>query len=413
MSVPVHRRIQPPPHPARQFGKRLRLRPGDMVYFDVDGNKTVIEISFSSIWRGRVEDKTSGKAASAWTFFDKEQRPFNPDRRTVSLAEQLLGFVEEFPAKTKQPATQKDGAAALALASRLSFADAQLPDGVIGAFDPMVTLRILDSPKLPCPSLYFKEKSGQGAYIAKRALDPARHSGQGRKWYLHSRPGPGEEPWKTLKSGNERQKSRVEPLKAGQSFFFHIDFDNLSNVELGLLLYAIEPDAAFHHKLGMGKPLGLGTVKLEIIGYFPVNRAARYTLEGLRAGRYATAEFTDAGESLFGGDLWPKRYTAEAAASPSGDTTLAAARAELSEAKLILPEIHDALVLLGNYAAAPPASVVHYPTIAGQLDKEADHYEWFVFNDGKREQGRGKSPSGQFLKPLDKKKQLPELEEMA
>ena len=354
----------------RGKGRRLRLRAGDMVYFDVDAKGTVIEVSFSSIWRGRVEDKITRKVASAWSFFGKEQRPFNPERATVSLAEQLLGFAEEFPGKTKQPAATADVTpAALALASRLSFADALLPEGIVGAFEEPVTLRILDSPKLPCPSMYFKEKNGQGAYIAKRALDPARHAGQGRKWYLHARSTTGEVPWKTMKPGNDKQKSRVDPLKAGQSFFFHVDFDNLSNIELGLLLYAIEPGPAFHHKLGMGKPLGLGTVKLEVTGYFPVNRSTRYTLEGLRAGRYTSGELTKAGLSVFGGKQWPLRYSAEAAASPSAPATLVAAREELSESKLIPQEIHDALALLGDYANAPPASAVHYPTIAGQIDK--------------------------------------------
>lgn len=51
--------------------------------------------------------------------------------------------------------------------------------------------------------------------------------------------------------------------------------------KLGLLLYALEPDAGFHHKVGMGKPLGLGSVKVEVLGYFRVDRGQRYTVAGL------------------------------------------------------------------------------------------------------------------------------------
>ena len=40
-----------------------------------------------------------------------------------------------------------------------------------------------------------------------------------------------------------------------------VDFDNLSPRELGLLLYALKPAEGFRHKLGMGKPIGLGGVR--------------------------------------------------------------------------------------------------------------------------------------------------------
>jgi CRISPR-associated protein (TIGR03986 family) len=383
---------------------RLRLSEGDMVFFNIDPAGTIVtEISFSAIWRGRVEDPAAKEAASAWKFFEKEHRPFNSTRETVSISEQLLGFAEEVEQPKATGKHTDDRRAGLALASRLIFSDALPPDGYPGSFESEVILRILASPKPPCPSMYFKANSGQASYTAKSDLSPSRHLPQGRKWYLHSKG-----PWASKTGGKDeqkrnKQKSKVTPLSPGQSFFFHIDFDNLSNMELGLLLHAIEPDPMYHHKLGMGKPLGLGTAKLDVMACFFVNRRSRYTLEGLRSDRYDAAEITPSGHAVVGTRTWPGRYSLPASQTPAAPVRLDSARSELTQSRAIPENIQAALALLGRFDSANPPSNVHYPTVLGQTDPEADHYEWFVRNDRS-----GK----QFLKPLSRGKPLPELEEL-
>ena len=402
----------------RREGKYLDLRAGDMVYFEVDAaGAKVTEIAYSAIWRGRVEDARTHSAATSHAFFaqiDPELLPFHPGRKTISMAEQILGFVEEKPRKEgAAKASQEDEPAGLALASRVRFADALLRNGAAGVFDPQVTLRILDSPKLPCPALYFKSAAGRGTYIAKRGMDPGQHAPQGRKWYLHAKPKPGERPWATARPAESTaQKNRVTPVAAGQEFYFHIDFDNLSEEELGLLLYALEPDAGFHHKVGMGKPLGLGTVKVEVLGYFRVDREQRYSVAGLRAGRYSAAALAAPGKALLDSDKWPQRYQVEAAAPMTEAGLLSNAREAILRTGIISPSIQKALSMLGAYASAPYAAEVHYPTNTDQRDKEAEHFKWFMFNDGHRERRRGMSPSSQFLKPLPFEKALPSLTEL-
>ncbi len=151
--------------------------------------------------------------------------------------------------------------------------------------DREVRLKILGSPKQPCPVMYFKPQTGQGGYIAKRSLNPAQHMPQGRKWYLHAKGSADDRPWETKHpQESQNQKNLVRPIRGGKQFFFHVDFDNLSDEELGLLLYALEPDGKFHHKVGMGKPLGLGSVKAEVVGHFEIDRIQRYSLAGLRGG---------------------------------------------------------------------------------------------------------------------------------
>ena len=56
----------------------------------------------------------------------------------------------------------------------------------------------------------------------------------------------------------------IEPLAAGNMFQFQIDFENLEKWELGCLLYALELEPQMAHRLGMGKPLGLGSVQINV-----------------------------------------------------------------------------------------------------------------------------------------------------
>jgi CRISPR-associated protein (TIGR03986 family) len=63
------------------------------------------------------------------------------------------------------------------------------------------------------------------------------------------------------------QYTQMRPVKPGVSFKFKVYFENLSAAELGALLWVLRlpgsESGAYRHKLGMGKPYGLGSVRLE------------------------------------------------------------------------------------------------------------------------------------------------------
>jgi CRISPR-associated protein (TIGR03986 family) len=61
------------------------------------------------------------------------------------------------------------------------------------------------------------------------------------------------------------QNATVELLPAGCTFEFTVDFENLEDHELGLLLWSLALEDRLAHKIGMGKPIGLGSVKIEIL----------------------------------------------------------------------------------------------------------------------------------------------------
>lgn len=110
-----------------------------------------------------------------------------------------------------------------------------------------------------------------------------------RKAYFHQ-PRRVAEPLQAPSKVPATQISTLEPLPAGFVFGFEVDFFNLTEPELGLLVYAIgledhvEVDLAdgtrlvgpLRHKIGMGKPLGMGSVAIAIERATLIDRAARY-----------------------------------------------------------------------------------------------------------------------------------------
>lgn len=82
----------------------------------------------------------------------------------------------------------------------------------------------------------------------------------GRKLYYHHRN------WEETISRNlEETRGNPLDLEAYEgTFTFPLRFENLTERELGGLLYALELEADLRHHLGFGKPLGLGTVDVNV-----------------------------------------------------------------------------------------------------------------------------------------------------
>jgi hypothetical protein len=198
--------------------------------------------------------------------------------------------------------------------------------------------------------------------------------------YLH---GPAN--WRRDGEG-DRFSNRVTPVREGRAFWFHVDVDNLSASELGLLLYSLRPAAAFRHKMGMGKALGLGTVRIDPVAILRVERVTRYTAQPLTGARYDAA-WHDPNIAV---EQWPGDYAAEAAAvrtaAPLGET-FERTRAAYRDA--IDADIRVPLELIGN----PRSTVagVHTPQVEN-AEIGVESYKWFMKNEESGEQ---------WLEPLD------------
>lgn len=278
------------------------VQAGDLLYFNVENN-TVTELSYSQIWRKAINSNLY-KALLRITN-DQDVLPWNSQRNKLTPAETLFGVVEDEPDKDK-PARN--------LASRIQFTEAVTtkPQGV--KLQPEVILKILDSPKPPSPSMYFYAAKGKPIY--KRELDLKKHNPNGRKHYLPQPEANDEITWKSKFNKNNPPKSKegktnwsqylkCKPIPQETEFSFDIHFENLSKVELGLLQIALQPtnNDDFIHRLGLGKPLGLGQIKLKIDKTYRVKRTERYSLKGLQ--QASELEFNnEADDSLIDPQTW-------------------------------------------------------------------------------------------------------------
>jgi len=354
----------------------IRLRPGDLVFFKpAEGSRSVERLSISSIWRRSVD----GDVYAFFRGVSPELLPFHPERKTISVAEQVFGFVG-----SGKPST--------ALASRVRFSMGTLahaPNGV--ALMEPVPLKILSSPKPPSPSLYFRPKTGRG-WVSKRKLTVQDHIPQGRKMYLHHLDAWKETPWVTAHPESDKgQKNQVTPIVRGAQFGFHVDFDNLTPLELGMLCYSLRPSDEFLHKLGMGKSLGLGSVRIDP-AILLLRDTNRYRVAWSdRQQLYGRAETLSA-EPVAG---WSEVYDQERrlAASLAGpDVTFAALRADF---RATMMSKHAELIASIETIGDPNkwTRPIHTPQQAG-LDKEAQTFKWFVENDRAKVEHQYLSPLG-------------------
>ncbi|MGH8490900.1 MAG: TIGR03986 family type III CRISPR-associated RAMP protein [Gammaproteobacteria bacterium] len=387
---------------------------GQLFFFEVEpenGRPIVSRISISSIWRKSVN-------GSAWDFFrdiDPDLLPWNPKRTELTPAELMFGVVEDrkdnADEQDNDEMTEEDAAkeaeaerlSARTLASRLRFHDALPLQGATVAIH-TVTLKILNSPKPPCPAMYFHPKNGtQGVFIHKTRLNKAQHLPNGRKVYLHHPWQPGEEPWVTADSTfNADQKLRCTPLDDKQDFYFHIDFDNLTKPELTLLLKSLRPSDNFRHRLGLGKSLGLGTVRVDIEGVWFIDRQKRYARNGLNEPRYDRAWRPVGATAADWDKLYPEE--AERLKGPNTLTYLVLERAEFYASHLVDKRTLDLLNTVGTPGKHSPTVRVRPPLCDDQLSgaaEEQETFRWFFENE--------KRSGQQALQPIQADKKLPTL----
>ena len=220
------------------------------------------------------EDK---RIASPMDFVPKDLR----SESDIDLAEAIFGYVQN---QERQ----------LAHAGRVFFTDAKLDsarDGIWLRGNP-ITPKILASPKPTTFQHYLVQDTDEGhnpdhkEQLAHYATpSPDETVIRGHKMYWHHEDDVGIDKIRESDKGkikdHRTQFTRIKPVKTGATFIFRIYLENLHDHELGALLWVLtlpgESGKNYYHKLGMGKPLGMGTVKIESKLYLS-NRFNRYNL---------------------------------------------------------------------------------------------------------------------------------------
>lgn len=237
--------------------------------------------------------------------------------KRLTIAEQLFGFVEQ----------RKEEAAdtGRALAGRVRFSFARLFPAQADPFavPRPVTLKILGTPNPLSASIYFKRKDRKPGRISAAQVNCQEHQPQGRVQYLHH----GDlnpEDWQDRQARRPAMQVRARPLRRNLNFQFHIDFENLTAAELGLLAYSVRPTQDFYHKLGLGKPIGLGTVVIDPVACFLIDRVRRYaqdsfSLDARYHQRWIAPNPRTDGKPFTTEALAPDRYSLEREAIQAND----------------------------------------------------------------------------------------------
>lgn len=122
---------------------------------------------------------------------------------------------------------------------------------------------ILSGPKASSFQLYLHQDKSKISIKGKNTTGIKNYDSQGArlagyKFYWHRN----HQGWSADQQVQNTQSSKMHPLDTGSKFRGRIRFVNLSKEELGALLFVLNLPDGCCHKLGMGKPLGLGSVRI-------------------------------------------------------------------------------------------------------------------------------------------------------
>lgn len=131
--------------------------------------------------------------------------------------------------------------------------------------------KILSSPKPTCIQHYLKQDRRE-----MRHYDSPDSTIRGYKLYWHRDGRDWVEKDTTTIEQHRTQYTMITPVKEGSVFKGRIRFENLTKVELGALLFVLDLPEGLAHKIGMAKPLGLGSIRITPELYLS-NREKRYT----------------------------------------------------------------------------------------------------------------------------------------
>ena len=154
---------------------------------------------------------------------------------------------------------------------KINIGDACVYADKLRKYDRPIYTKALMEPKPHHASFYLNETAQQIA---------------GRKFYFHHSPDVALPTEKGIVYMGSKPANRyIHPLDCDTQFHFRIDFTNLETDEFAALLLAVTLEKDMRHKIGYGKPLGLGSVYLYPTSLTLVDYAARYQQAGKERGK--------------------------------------------------------------------------------------------------------------------------------
>lgn len=247
------------------------LREDYPVFYCQPENGNIVKLfGHSPYFRIPYSPNGDGRAAKTVDFIPDNLR----NDSIIDIADAIFGFVR----KEKQAEDKEQSRA-----GRISVSDATCMDFSDDIFmtQGVIIPKILASPKPTTYQHYLvqpKDTDAEKSKLKHYASKPIQETViRGHKLYWHKgsnldiqHPNPNE--------AKETQTTEIKPINSGVKFKYAINFENLTNVELGALMWVLDiaQNDKYRLSLGMGKPLGMGAVKIESKLYLN-NRKARYS----------------------------------------------------------------------------------------------------------------------------------------
>lgn len=166
------------------------------------------------------------------------------------------------------------------LASRLRFTDAHVCAPESQPSEYYLSLKVLDelsNPKLSTTEFYLEnpgtdiwnyDYAGNWNKGKLEVMKDYQPKIRGRKFYWHWKSEP---KWQDYIGKNDENLHKrncvIRPLKKGVRFTFRVYFEQISEEDLKRLIWTLNigrNENSHCHKIGMGKPLGLGSVKIKV-----------------------------------------------------------------------------------------------------------------------------------------------------
>lgn len=281
-----------------------------------------------------------------------------------------------------------DREAQTAYAGRVRFSHATLVDGKhAGCYAEELPLAILSSPK-PTTSLFYLYKGdpNEAAFEVpegdREIQYKAGYKLRGRKFYHHHGKLLNRQEFERAGNADHKQDLQNRSVRGvrrpGNGFAFTIQFENLAEVELGALLWTLKlgENEGCHLRLGYGKPLGFGSVKVNQVELTTINWATRYQSSWLTQSSVSAQANRDASRKL----------QEDCLAAFDG-----AMKAAYGRSVFDLPHMQDLYAILKEPDPQWP-SRIHYPRAPRPQhnhapDPEGKNFEWFV---GNKSGGQGK-----------------------
>lgn len=242
-----------------------RLKPGDLVYLDKHSQEIYpVAMPRQAYQKAREE------------LLPDHLKPCDYARRLCPAC-RLFGWVKNGKVEKNEQN---------AWAGRLQFFDGEFSEEDLWREGAPFVLAILGSPKPTATYMYLTDNAGSASFNVKYDTEGARL--RGRKYYWHQgmkafrmNPATGRYEWKRVSNtpNDVKDKSNVtlkRVIDVGKTFTFIVRYENLQPVELGALIWALQLERGWHHRLGLAKPLGFGSLRCEAIRINEINRQLRY-----------------------------------------------------------------------------------------------------------------------------------------